>query len=344
MDIRRVQMTGGSSFVVTLPKEWAEEQKLKKNDPVGILRQSDGTLLVTRKIDEEPLQRVKEIDVTAITDPAYLIRLLIGTYITGFTIVRLRSKNKFPPFIRTVVRDYIQMTIGQEVVEETETTVAIKDLLNPSEMPFENTLKRMYVIIKTMHEDALAAFETRNPGLANDVIKRDMDADRLNWLIARQANMIMQNASLSRKMGITTGMAMHYYILSRIIERIGDHAVRIAEHAIPVMDQQIDKGVIAAMKKAGVRSLEIFDRSIISFFNNNMKDAHKNIESVAELEDMCSAINNMVLSQETPVAISVGYMVESIRRCGEYSGDISENVINFLVEDDFTARKGKNNR
>jgi hypothetical protein len=34
-------------------------------------------------------------------------------------------------------------------------------------------------------------------------------------------------------------------------------------------------------------------------------------------------------------------MVESIRRSGEYAGDISENVINFLVEDDFTTRKSK---
>ena len=180
MDIRRVQMTGGSSFVVTLPKEWAEQQKIKKNDPVGILQQPDGTLLVTKKINEEPLQRSKEIDVSSINDPAYLFRLLIGTYINGFNIVRLTTKGKFQPFVRTVVRDYIQMTIGQEVVEETENVVAIKDLLNPSEMPFENTIKRMYVIIKTMHEDAITAFDTRNKTLANDVIQRDLDADRLN--------------------------------------------------------------------------------------------------------------------------------------------------------------------
>jgi len=341
MDIRKVQMTGGSSFVVTLPKEWAEQQKLKKNDPVGILMQVDGTLLVTKKISEEPLQKSKEIDVTNINDPAYLFRLLIGTYIVGFNIVRLTCKGKFQPFVRTVVRDYIQMTIGQEVVEETEGSVTIKDLLNPSEMPFENTLKRMYVIIKNMHEDAIMAFDTRNVSLAEDVIKRDMDADRLNWLIARQANMIMQNTGLSRKMGITTGMTMHYYILSRIVERIGDHAVRICEHAIPIMDREVDREVRAAIKKASAKSLELFDRSIISFFNNNMKEAHKNIESVEELEKMCTEINNLALSQETPVAIAIGYMAESIRRCGEYAGDISENVINFLVEDDFTTRKSK---
>jgi len=341
MDIRKVQMTGGSSFVVTLPKEWAEQQKLKKNDPVGILQQSDGTLLVTKKITEEPLQRSKEFDVSTISDPAYLFRILIGTYITGFNIVRLTCKVKFQPFVRTVVRDYIQMTIGQEVVEETENLISIKDLLNPSEMPFENTLKRMFVIIKSMHEDAITAFETHNKVLAQEVIRRDMDADRLNWLIARQAHMIMQNSSLSRKMGITTGMAMHYYTLSRIIERIGDHAVRITENALPVMDLDIEPEIRSALKKASVLSMELFDRSIISFFNNNIKDAHKNIESIADLETICTAINNMALTQETHVAISIGYMAESIRRSGEYAGDISENVINFLVEDDFTTRKNK---
>jgi phosphate uptake regulator len=308
---------------------------------VGIIQQMDGTLMLTKKINEEPLHRSKDIDISTITDPAYLFRLLIGTYITGFNDVRLTSKSKFQPFVRTVVRDYIQMTIGQEVVEETENLIAIKDLLNPSEMPFENTLKRMYVISKNMHEDAIMAFETGNKNLANHVIQRDMDADRLNWLIARQANMIMQNNYLSRKMGITTGMAMHYYILSRFIERIGDHAVRIAENALPIMDKEIDQKLKSALKKASSLSLEIFDRSIISFFNSNMKDAQKNIESIASLETLCTEINNMALSQETPVAISIGYMIESIRRSGEYAADISENVINFLVEEDFTVRKSK---
>lgn len=344
MDIRKVQMTGGSSFVVTLPKEWAEQQKLKKNDPVGIVQQTDGTLLVTKKINEEPLQRTKEIDVSTITDSEFLFRLLIGTYITGFNIVRLTIKDKFQPFVRTVVRDYIQMTIGQEVVEETENLIVIKDLLNPSEMPFENTLKRMYVIIKNMHEDAIVAFETRNKILANDVIQRDLDADRLNWLIARQANMIMQNNSLSRKMGITPGIAMHYYILSRIIERIGDHAVRISENADPIIDKQIDPNLISKLKNASMLSLKIFDKSIISFFNNSLQDAHKNIESIADLKSLCTEINNMALSQETLVAISVGYMVESIRRTSEYAGDISENVINFLMEDDYNARKTKSGK
>lgn len=341
MEIRRVQVTGGSSYVVTLPKDWAEEQKIRKNDPVGLVVQPDGTLLVTKKITDEPLQKIKVIDIGTVADPAFLFRMLIGAYITGFSTIRITTKERFPPFVRTVVRDFTQMTIGQEVVEETPTVIAIRDLLNPSEMPFDNTIKRMYVIVKAMHEDAITALETQNRALAQDVISRDTDADRLNWLIARQTTMIMQNASLSRKMGIAPGMAMYYYMLSRIIERIGDHAVRIAEHSVPVMGTEVDKKVLAAVKKSSVMSLEIFDRSIISFFNTDMKEAHRNIESINALEKICGDINNMVLKQETLVAINIGYIAESIRRSGEYAGDISETVINLLVENEDGARRQK---
>ena len=337
-------MTGGASFVVTLPKDWAEAQKIKKNDPVGLTVQPDGTLLVTKRITEEPLQRLKEIDCSTVADPAFLFRLLIGTYITGFTIIRLTTKQRFPPFVRTVVRDFTQMTIGQEVVEETETLIAIKDLLNPAEMPFDNTIKRMFVIVKNMHEDAITALETHNKTLANDVITRDMDADRLNWLIARQTNMLMQNASLSRKMGISSGLAMHYYMLSRIIERVGDHAVRIAEHSIPIIDVDFDKKFMSAIKKSSAMSLEIFDRSIVSFFNSDMKEAHRNIESIAALENICGDINNMVLKQDSLVALNIAYISESIRRAGEYAGDISETVINLLVENEIVLQKPKSGK
>jgi phosphate uptake regulator len=117
MEIRRVQVTGGASFVVTLPKEWAEGQKIKKNDPVGMTVQPDGTLLVTKNTTYDILQQIKEIDCSTNADPAFLFRLLIGTYIMGFNVIRLTSKQVFPPYVRSVVRDFTQMTIGQEVVE-----------------------------------------------------------------------------------------------------------------------------------------------------------------------------------------------------------------------------------
>jgi len=341
VEIRKVQFTGGSSCVITLPKEWIEREKIKKNDPIGVEIQPDGTLLVTKATVEAPLQRIKEFSLDGITEPAYLFRLLIGAYISGYTTIIIESKERFPPFVRMVVRDFTQMTIGQEVIEETDMSIIIKDLLNPAEMPFANTIKRMYVIVKAMHEDAMTGLTTRNRELAKDVTARDNDVDRLHWLIARQTNMILSHVALSKKMGLTPGMAVHYYTISRIIERIGDHAERIAENAKTILDKDPNPAILGKIAKASELSIAIFDRSIVSFFNNELKKSHKNIESVQVLESLCKEIDNLLLQEETSAAIALGYIIESVKRVGEYAADISENVINYLVEEEQFQKKGK---
>ncbi len=333
MEIRKVQITGGSSYVITLPKEWVQNQKIVKNEPLGLIIQSDGTLLVTRDIHERTIQRVKKIDVTTINDPTYLFRLLIGTYIAGFTTIEVFSKTRLPPSIGMIVRDFTQMTIGPEVVEETDNRIVLKDLLNPMEMPFDNTLKRMFVIVKNMYLDAMTATESGNSKLTEEVISRDSDVDRLHWLIARQTNIVLKNPELARRMAVSPYMVMNALIISRIIERIGDHAVRWAENARRISGSGLDPDLLKRMKAASSLAVAIFDKSISSYFKGDLKDSHLNIEQVSRLEALCEEMNDLAMDQEPEVAVALRYIAESIRRSGEYAGDISETVMNYLVEE-----------
>jgi Na+/phosphate symporter len=198
-------------------------------------------------------------------------------------------------------------------------------------MPFANSLRRMFVIVKAMHKDAITAIRSRNSSLAADVTARDNDVDRLHWLIARQTHMILSNVSLSKKMGVSPVMAVHYFVISRIIERIGDHAERIVDNAKVILERDIDPSIMSMISKASELSIGIFDRSIISFFDNDMKNANRNIESLKALEAVCEEINNLVLQQETSDAIALcvyyGEYQESrgicsgyLRECDQLSG------------------------
>lgn len=332
MDIRRVQMTGGSSLVVTLPKEWTTAMRIQKNDPVRVTAQPDGTLLISTAITDDQVQRIKELDASSCTSPTFLFRTLIGCYIAGYSAITVRSKTRFPPFVRTVVRDFTQMTIGQEVTEESATAIRIKDLLNPSELPFENTLKRMFVIVKSMHEDAITAIEKQDMELARDVIDEDRDVDRLQWLIARQTNMVMKNAGLSRKMQTSPVEASGFAAAARILERIGDHAVRIARNAAVLAGDGVDPEIVVRLRAASTFSLGIFDRALASFFTRDMRLANRTIEEVREAEALAEEIHTLALSLSAGPAVALGYIAESIRRLAEYSGDIAETVINHAVE------------
>lgn len=333
MEIRKVQVTGGSSYVITLPKEWVKSLNIKKNDPLGLMAQPDGTLLITPKTTGEKIHRTKEFSVDTIDDPEYLFRLLVGAYIMGYSLIVVTSEKRIPPFVVECVTTFTQTAIGPEIIEETMNSITIKDLLNPAEMPFDKTIRRMYIILKTMHEDAVAALRERDKSLAKDVIARDSSVDRLQWLIARQSNVVLRDVTLSKKMEVTQEEAMYYFLISRIIERIGDHAVRIAENVPLLIDETIDDAVVGVIDSASVLALDILGNSMSAWKKKDIRAANKNIEGIKQLISYCEKINNEALQIKGRSSISLSYIAESIKRTGEYAGDIAELVINHLVNE-----------
>lgn len=331
MEIRRVQMTGGSSYIITLPKDWIKKLKIQKNDQIGLITQSDGTLLVTPKIDRETTQKTKEFDVSNITNQNFLLRQLIGAYISGYNSIEIKSSTRMSPAVKMTVRKFTQATIGQEIVEETDTHIIVKDILNPAEMPFDRTIKRMHIIVKGMHEDTMSAIQRNDKSLAEDVLSRDNEIDRLHWLVARQHNIILQNVSFAEKMGITIELAATSFLISRIIERIGDHIIKIAKNALNVTDKKVDEPITEKLEAANYLALDLFNKSITSFLRRDLETANETIDSVQKLETKCKEINKLALKQKGEFVISLGYIIESIRRVGEYSADISESVINYII-------------
>jgi phosphate uptake regulator len=167
--------------------------------------------------------------------------------------------------------------------------------------------------------------------IIKDIDERDNDIDKLHWLVARQHNILTQNFSLAEKMNIKPGKSTTYFLISRIIERIADHEVKIIKNFQKDPNQIIDKQILEKIQKAGKKSLDIFNKSINSFFKKDIKESNKNIDEVNELEIYCDEINSIALNYEGAKSLTIGYITDSIRRIAEYSQDISENVINYLI-------------
>lgn len=351
METRKIQKTGGSSYVITLPKDWlmklVKTKQLKpgenetnddggdgiKGMKLGLITQPDETLLITPNLSGKPLERKKTIEIEEIPDTTFFYRFLISAYIAGYTKIEISSKEALLPPYRLLIRDFVQQIIGCEVVEERDNYVLIKDLLKPEEMPFENIIKRMYRTTKNMHSTAIFALKNSDKTTAQNVRLMDDDVDRLHWLVTRLTNMLLSDPTLGEKMGITAGAAAIMFLISRIIERIADHAVRIADNTVLLFDQKIDKNVIDQIEASINTALQVFQISIDSLFEKDTQKANQNIESIHRPEDKSKVIMDYAFQQESIIAIPLDNIVESIRRIVEYSLDISENVINFLIRD-----------
>jgi phosphate uptake regulator len=249
----------------------------------------------------------------------------------GYTRIKIKTGHqKFASFVRETVEGFINIAIGPEIIEETNQFILIKDLLNPKEMPFEKTIKRMYILVQGMHEDAVRALEKGNKILAEKVIDRDDQVDKLNWLVERQSHIVLRDIILCQKMGITLEDASNFQFISKFLERIGDHAVKIAKNVLKIDYLKIDKKLFESITKASKMSLELLNISLDAWLQKDLILANENIESISKLIEACEQIQ-FNKENTAEFVVEIGYIIESIRRAGEYSSDISEIIINNLI-------------
>ncbi|MHA2182971.1 MAG: phosphate signaling complex PhoU family protein [Promethearchaeota archaeon] len=327
---RKVQQTGGSSFIISLPKAWINKHSIEKNATLGILSQPDGNLLITPQIETIEILKTKEIIAEDFPDDNFLFRALIGAYIMGFSVVIIKSSKKFEPHIRDTIRKFTQIAIGPEIEEESGNYIKIKDLVNPREMPFEKTIRRMFILVQNMHEEAIKALKIGDIILAEEVMKSDNDVDRLHYLIMRQVSIALSDIILCQKMGITLEEAVHFQQISRFLERIADHAVKISKNVINLGTHEIDEELKNQIENASNFSLELLNRSLDAWLQKDINLANEGIELIRDLFSITEKIS-FDLSNNTESSIAIGYVIESIRRTGEYAGDISEIIINNLI-------------
>ena len=328
---RKVQQTGGSSFIISLPKEWIKEHNINKGDSLSILSQPNGNLMITPHASSQVYIKEKIINIDKDTTPDYLFRLLVGVYIMGYSkIIIQTTRDRFEQPTREVIESFVKITIGTEIIEETPNKKIIKDLLNPKEMPFDKAIKQMYIKANDMHEDAVRALESADKDLAQKVIDRDDDLDRLNWLVERQSHIVLRDVILCQKMNITLEDASNYQLISKFLERIGDHAVKIAQNVLKLDYEKIDNTLFESIMEASKLSLELLNISLDAWLQKNIMLANENIESMKKLTGACEKItfNSENVGKN---AVEIGYIIESIRRTGEYSADISEIIINNLI-------------
>ena len=65
-EVRKIQFTGKSTFVLSLPKKWVNELNLKAGDPVTIIREPNNTLSIISDITRSSIESVDEATCTSI--------------------------------------------------------------------------------------------------------------------------------------------------------------------------------------------------------------------------------------------------------------------------------------
>jgi len=336
-EMRKIQFTGKSSYIVSLPKEWIMELGLKQGDQVTIVRQGTSTLQITPS--KRHTKVIETEDATFEINPddenAVIVRKLVSLYFLGFKTINVKPRSgRLKPSQRFAVKDAVKRVLmGTEIIADSTDGITIQVLINLFELSIDGAFKRMLLIAKSMQNDALLALEEANFDLANEVINSDDEVDRFSFYIIRQLKIAIQNEHMLKDMGFENARScLGYRVIVKNIERVGDHAVGIAKDLLE-FKKPVRKSVMVEIREMSNFSLSVLDEACLSLFKKDFIQAEIAIQKSAEITRYEKKVLESIKSlKDDEEVYRVRRMVENMRRISEYASDIAEIVMNMTIE------------
>ncbi|WP_396611818.1 PhoU domain-containing protein [Haloferax sp. S1W] len=325
VETRKVQVTGGSTYTVSIPKDWATENGVSAGSEVEFYPEGD-SLFLTPRSEEERTEGT--LDITNLEGDE-LTRAVMTMYVSGFDIIALES-SRITTDQRRTIREATQSLVGLEVLEETRDRVVIRDLLDSSELSIHNAVTRMRLIALSMLEDAIAALAELDEDMARDVIQRDDDVDRLWMVVSRIFRATLRTPKAAEELGLPREVCFDYQSAARQLERIGDHATKIA-HLSLNFEEPVDEEIIIAIEDLFEEAKEVVNGGMDALFAEDSSEAtrlaNESREAVQAIDESARKIDELLRGLDPARAQLLGLIVDSVSRSADYGGNIAETAL-----------------
>ena len=333
---RKLQVTGGSTYILSLPKEWVTRNQLKKGSLMVLCEEDDGSLSITSsKLEKQEKKDEAVIRVSSNDNPDAVMRKAISAYLIGYNILRIKTQGQQP--LATGLRNYLKnfarnYLVGTEIVTDSPTDLTLQILLNYSELSVESALRRMSIIAASMHREAVGCLESLDYSAAKAVVETDREVNRFSLYILRLLKLAVSNPRIVKEIGLNSPReCLGYRLIAKSVERTADHATKIAENIL-FLKNPVSPEIQERINKLSSLAISMFESAVEALFRHDYNLAESTIEKINEihkLEKDAVLSSHAVKIEEIP---NFRLLIESIRRTAEYASDISEVVLNLNVE------------
>ncbi len=331
MEARKVYVSGGSTYVISLPKKWVKKTNLKPGDSLVVVEQGSSLLIETSVIEKE--SKTKDIKISQVASSDALERILIAFYLVGYDTIKIKLDRKNHLAYRESIRKLLDYLIGAEIVEDTNEAMTLEIMLDYKRMSTLQILQRMFSIDRSMILDLGKALKNRDIGLAKDIMVRENEIDRLYFLVVRQLKSAVEYQQVAEKLGIESQRdCLGYRIVVKVLERIADHIEIIAKSYIQLLEVQKETQLDEFIDLTN-NMVATFEKSIQALFTRNGEMAETVFHELKKIEKSHSDISEELFKiEDIQSAILMKTMLDSLGRIASYSGDIAEVAINMSTE------------
>lgn len=326
MEVRKVQEMGGGTLLVSLPKEWAKQNTIKRGSILTVEARKDGFLIIYPFQKEE--KSIREI---TIQYPAeyieYLINEITGNYLLGYDLIKIQGRERITYEDRDKIKKAVRQLIGLEIVEEDAQSIVTQFLLESTTLTPEKILRRMHMISRGMHKDAITSLIENDERFVKVVAERDDEVDRLHFLLVRLIRSALLDSRLLNKLELNPIDCLDYRVASSLLETIGDSSVEMAKTVLRLPRFQLNDDLKIMLKESGEILEKMQDFSVKAFLTKDVKDARQVVKLFAILSTKLSEHEKLIPNQPLEVFTGLSSIFASISKIGRCHVDIADLAV-----------------
>ncbi|MDL5360950.1 phosphate uptake regulator PhoU [Halalkalicoccus sp. NIPERK01] len=342
MEVRKVQITGGSTFTVSLPKAWATETGIEAGSELAFYPEGNTLVATPSNVPSEASTTLAVEDVS----PQELESRLVTLYINGFDEIVLEA-DRITTAQRRTIRTAATGLVGFEVSVETEDRMVLRDFLDPSELSVHDTVMQMRLLSFSMLEDATEGLLEEDSDRIDGIAARDDDVDRLWYVTSRLFRAVLRDPRAAAAVDLDRETCFDYRTCARQIERIADHTVKIAGHSADLTELPAD--IREPLGSLRIESLGIVENAMDAFLVEDRDRATElataTLAQAAGMDARTRSIDEQLGTADPADAQLLGLVVDSLSRIGDYGANIAETALQKAAptpESKRTVRRDRN--
>ena len=312
MEIRKLQLIGGSSYMISLPKSWIRENNLSQGDELVLLVDKCFVKIFPKKNVDNAF-KVK-IDKIPSVDEKFLRRFVYALYIQGPDEIVI--EDTLSPKVVTKLGEIVRDLIGMEIIDVTDYKVVMK-CLTASDFDVEGVIRRMGQIVLEMIDVLEEFFKKRNPSSLSVIPKLEEEADRFYLLAVRLEHKLLRELSCPTKWNEMKQL-MGLRIVAKLLEKVADALYDASEFAVNVGGSVLP--ILLDLRR-------IFKIVLDSYFNGNIAECEDGIEMAEELEE------KILKARGVEKGVPCNLVLESLLEACRHVKSIGEIAFNRAVRE-----------
>lgn len=279
---RKIQIVGGNTITVSLPRSWAVKNRLGKESgeeqEISMRNLPDGTLLLSpANISQVHLERIRHHKISVNPNLSTLKRIILADYVGGIDVIKLHLTEPLKFDFYQELQNYMRKKmVGFDMIEMDNTI----EVISMTQAPKFDVYRLLEIIRVQSERMVLNSISWLTKKIANyDKVVEQIK--EMETTLDRHANQMMRTLQLSildffmaEKVNLPMAEILYWSSVTRSVESASDLTVSIAELGTMIDKSKLPKKFVEDLVNLAIKIKDLYSDSMKSFINDDYELAH----------------------------------------------------------------------